>query len=92
MKEDWRLGQKVKTIQRLDLDEDTDPYTVEWRGGLLDPYRIADLYGLGPALAQALKKLLRMGRKHKSAKQDAEEVASTLARYAEMKEEDESWK
>ena len=51
-----------------------DPYKIKIGGVVADPYRIAIEYGLDPILGQALKKILRCGRKHKSAEEDAKEV------------------
>lgn len=67
----------------------SDPYNVRFRGGKLDPYRVARLFGItDPALAQALKKLLRSGRKHKDLVQDILEVISSCQRFLEMEQED----
>lgn len=66
-----------------------DPYNVRFRGGRLDPYRVAVLYGIThPALQQALKKLLRLGQKHKTEDEDAQEVITSMQRFLEMRQED----
>ena len=65
-----------------------DPYRITVKGVIIDPYRIAVLYGLDPVLGQALKKLLRVGRKHKSAERDVDEVISTCQRWLEIRRED----
>lgn len=65
-----------------------DPYNVRIGGVKADPYRIARAYNLGGAEAQALKKLLRMGTKHKSRLEDAQEVITTMQRVIEMDQED----
>lgn len=65
----------------------TDPYTIKIGGVIADPYRIAIEYGLDPILGQALKKILRCGRKHKSAEEDAKEVITTMERWLEIQRE-----
>lgn len=64
-----------------------DPYTIKIGGVIADPYRIAIEYGLDPILGQALKKILRCGRKHKSAEEDAKEVITTMERWLEIQRE-----
>lgn len=64
-----------------------DPYTIKIGGVVADPYRIAIEYGLDPILGQALKKILRCGRKHKSAEEDAKEVITTMERWLEIRRE-----
>lgn len=67
----------------------SDPYAITFQGARLDPYRIAALYGIThPALQQALKKLLRLGQKHKTVEEDAAEVITSMQRFLEMREED----
>lgn len=73
---------------KLNPNDLFDPYNVRIGGVKADPYRIARAYGLGGAEAQALKKLLRMGTKHKSRAEDAKEVITTMQRVIEMDEED----
>jgi hypothetical protein len=52
---------------------------------LADPYQIAASYELNnPMLFQALKKILRCGRKHKTIKQDVEEAMSSLQRWIDI--------
>ena len=65
----------------------TDPYKIKIGGVVADPYRIAIEYGLDPILGQALKKILRCGRKHKSAEEDAKEVITTMERWLEIQRE-----
>jgi len=65
-----------------------DPYSVRIGDVKADPYRIARAYGLGGAEAQALKKILRMGTKHKTRSEDAREVITTMERVIEMDSED----
>lgn len=60
-----------------------DPYNIPF-SGRLDPYVIADIYGLDGMQLQALKKLLRNGRKHKTEEEDMDEVISTLVRRKEI--------
>ena len=64
-----------------------DPYKIRIGGVVADPYRIAIEYGLDPILGQALKKILRCGRKHKSAEEDAKEVITTMERWLEIQRE-----
>jgi len=61
-----------------------DPYAITFQGVKLDPYQIADLYDLDGIQTQALKKLLRKGRKHKTEAQDMREVISTTERWLEI--------
>jgi hypothetical protein len=69
----------------------TDPYAVTIGGVLADPYRIARAYGItDPVIFQALKKLLRFGRKHKEAAADVREAITSLERWEAMNKEDES--
>lgn len=65
-----------------------DPYEVRIGGVLVDPYRIARAFGLDPVIAQAVKKLLRCGRKHKTAAEDVREAITTLERWEAMEKED----
>ena len=64
-----------------------DPYKIKIGGVVADPYRIAIEYGLDSILGQALKKILRCGRKHKSAEEDAREVITTMERWLEIQQE-----
>ena len=64
-----------------------DPYKIKIGGVVADPYRIAIEYRLDPILGQALKKILRCGRKHKSAEEDAKEVITTMERWLEIQRE-----
>jgi hypothetical protein len=66
----------------------SDIYQVKIGGVIADPYRIAKAYGLDPVIAQAVKKLLRCGRKHKSQSADVREAITTLLRWEEMERED----
>ncbi len=62
-----------------------DPYTVQFKGETLDPYRIADLYQLkDPIIFQLLKKVLRFGRRHKSQKQDVIDTITSAIRWLEI--------
>jgi len=58
-----------------------DPYTIKIGGVIADPYRIAISYGLDSAIGEALKKILRCGRKHKDIKTDVQEAIKTLTRW-----------
>lgn len=65
-----------------------DTYKTMIGGAIADPYRIARAYDLDPVIAQAVKKLLRCGRKHKSRATDVREAITTLERWEEMESED----
>lgn len=66
-----------------------DPYQVHIGGVRADPYRIARAYGINdPVIFQALKKLLRCGRKHKDQATDVREAITSLERWEAMNEED----
>ena len=76
--------------------EDTEPappvnhYARTFRGVEIDVYRILKLYGItDPAVAHALKKLLRFGSgQHKSRRQDIAEAIQSLQRWQAMEDED----
>ena len=64
-------------------------YNFEYKGVLIDPYRIMKQYQIThPAHQHALKKLLRAGRGHKELRQDITEVLDSLYRWLDMMEED----
>ena len=68
-----------------------DPYNVTIGGVRADPYRVARAYGIDdPVIFQALKKLLRCGRKHKDFKTDVREAITSLERWEQMNAEDET--
>lgn len=68
---------------------ETNHYTKTYKGIKLDVYRIIQIFEVNdPALQHALKKILRCGRSHKSAEQDAREVIESMERYIEMLKED----
>tara|TARA_R110000803_G_scaffold59101_10_gene117506 strand:- start:6217 stop:6621 length:405 start_codon:yes stop_codon:yes gene_type:complete len=70
-----------------------DPYEIELGGVKVDPYRVARAFGIDdPVIFQALKKLLRMGRKHKGAEVDVREAITTLERWEAMNREDQKEK
>ncbi len=71
----------------MNIVRNRDPYKIRVAGVLLDPYRIAIEYGLDPVLFQAVKKLLRRGRKHKNLEQDVREAITTLRRWLEINHE-----
>jgi hypothetical protein len=72
----------------MDFETMDDPYQVTIGGVVADPYRIARAYGLDATLGQALKKLLRCGRKHKDRATDVRECITTLERWEQMEAED----
>jgi hypothetical protein len=59
----------------------SDVYQIKIGNSVADPYRIALAYGLDPVIAQAVKKLLRCGRKHKDLACDVREAITTLERW-----------
>lgn len=64
-------------------------YTHTIGGQKADFYRICLTYGItDPALAHALKKLLRAGRSHKSLEQDVQDCIDTLRRWQDIQRED----
>lgn len=67
-----------------------DPYETIIGGAKADPYRIDRAYGGFPApIFQALKKLLRCGRKHKDMATDVREAITSLESWERMNREDE---
>jgi len=73
----------------VDGDKAIDPYNVRIGGVLTDPYRVARAYGIeDPVIFQALKKLLRCGRKHKAKAADVREAITSLERWEAMNRED----
>ena len=81
-----RMAKQVEEKNAAALAD--DPYQVRIGGVLVDPYRIARAFGLDPTIAQAVKKLLRSGRKHKTAAEDVREAITTLERWEAMERED----
>lgn len=74
-------------------DEETprvNHYARTHRGVQLDVYRILKLYGItDPAVAHAVKKLLRFGSgQHKDRSTDIAEAIQSLQRWQEMEAED----
>lgn len=67
-----------------------DYYNKVYKGIKLDPYRIAEIYGITDhAMFQALKKLLVAGQRgNKSVEQDITEARDALNRKIEMLSED----
>lgn len=60
-------------------------------GQKLDVYRVLRIYGItDPAIAHAVKKLLRCGRGHKDQATDVAEAKASLTRWQEMQAEDQS--
>ena len=71
------------------MNEEIDPYQVRIGGALADPYRIARAYEITePTIFQALKKILRYGRKHKDLAADIREAITSLERWESMESED----
>ena len=66
-----------------------DPYQITIGGVKADPMRIVKAYGITDmGIAQAVKKLLRCGRKHKTKAQDVREAITSLERWEEIESED----
>ncbi len=65
-------------------------YRFSYKGIQLDPYRIADIYGITDhAIFQALKKLLVAGKRgSKDFRQDLLEARDAITRRLEMLDED----
>ena len=86
--------QDVETMEQYLTNEakaivSGDPYQVHIGGVRADPYRIARVYGINdPVIFQALKKLLRCGRKHKDQATDVREAITSLERWEAMNKED----
>lgn len=60
-----------------------------FKGLLIDPYRIFQIYKISAAPQQhAIKKLLRAGKSSKSLRQDISEVIVSLQRWLVMLDED----
>ena len=67
----------------------SDPYEVYIGAVKCDPMRIIRAYGITDmGTQQAIKKLLRNGRKHKTLTKDKEEAITSLQRSIEMDVED----
>ena len=82
-------GVRWKCLKIVDGDKAIDPYNVRIGGVLTDPYRVARAYGIeDPVIFQALKKLLRCGRKHKAKAADVREAITSLERWEAMNRED----
>ena len=75
-------------VEKVNTSITNDPYHIRIGGVIVDPYRIAREYELDPIIAQAVKKLLRCGRKHKTPAQDVREAITTLERWEAMNDED----
>ena len=67
-------------------------YRFSYKGVKLDPYRIADIYGITDhAVFQAIKKLLAAGKRgNKDFRQDLIEARDAITRRLEMLDEDSS--
>jgi len=66
----------------------SDIWHTEINGAPADFYAIARAYDItDPAIAHALKKLLRCGRSHKSQGQDVLEAIASLQRWVQMEDE-----
>jgi hypothetical protein len=82
------LARMAAHVEKVNKSITDDPYYIRIGGVIVDPYRIAREYGLDPIIAQAEKKLLRCGRKHKTPAQDVREAITTLLRWEAMEAED----
>jgi hypothetical protein len=64
-------------------------YRYEYRNIQIDPFRIADVYGITDfAMQTILKKVLRAGRAHKDLEQDLKDIICAAQRKLEMLKED----
>jgi len=83
--EEW-----ARLDQRLNGHRDVSAhYQREYKGVLLDPYRIAKVWGMrGGPREQIMKKCLRFTDKGQSEQQVVDEIRSALERWQEMIEED----
>lgn len=82
------LARMAAHVEKVNKGVTDDPYQIRIGGVIVDPYRIAREYDLDPIIAQAVKKLLRCGRKHKTPAQDVREAITTLERWEAMNDED----
>ena len=82
------LARNAAQVEAKNKAVTDDPYQIRIGGVIVDPYRIAREYDLDPIIAQAVKKLLRCGRKHKTPAQDVREAITTLERWEAMNDED----
>lgn len=82
------LARMAAHVEKVNKGITDDPYQIRIGGVIVDPYRIAREYDLDPIIAQAVKKLLRCGRKHKTPAQDVREAITTLERWEAMNDED----
>ena len=65
-------------------------YQYFYKGLLLDPYRVIEVYKIThPGHQQAVKKILRAGASIKDLEQDIDETIEALQRWKEMVLEDE---
>lgn len=68
----------------------SEHYKYFFKGLLLDPYRILDLYEITEAPRQhVIKKLLRCGKSIKTTDQDIDECIEALVRWKQIRSEDE---
>jgi hypothetical protein len=82
------LARMAAHVDKINKGVTDDCYQIRIGGVIVDPYRIAREYDLDSAIAQAVKKLLRCGRKHKSIAEDVREAITTLERWEAMEAED----
>lgn len=82
------LARMAAYVDKVNKGVTDDCYQIRIGGVIVDPYRIAREYDLDPIIAQAVKKLLRCGRKHKTPAQDVREAITTLERWEAMNDED----
>ena len=82
------LARMAAHVEKVNNGVTDDCYQIRIGGVIVDPYRIAREYDLDPIIAQAVKKLLRCGRKHKTPAQDVREAITTLERWEAMNDED----
>lgn len=84
----FEMGQRFREKAKMEILEafsEVDPYEVRIGGVKADPYVILKAYEIThPAIQQAIKKLLRAGRKHKNPRQDVADAITSLKRWEEM--------
>lgn len=68
--------------------EEFDPYQVRIKGVLVDPCAIGEAYKMSPTLFQSVKKLLRIGKKHKSEAEDVYQAVTSIFRWVDIHMDD----
>jgi hypothetical protein len=80
---------EIKTHINNTVTDAGEHYRLEYRGVKIDPFRIAQVYGIKDfAMMTVLKKVLRAGRAHKDLRQDLLDMKCAIDRKLEMMAED----